>query len=89
MNIFFGAFAAHHKETGRTQVEPERIPGAKQAHAEVFEGEKNGVPVKTLALLMWSDRSRVFCLRITTHAGADDLFHDSLLKFFEGFTLDP
>jgi hypothetical protein len=89
MNIFFGAFAAQHKETGRAQVEPERIPGTKEARAEVFDGDKNGVPVKTLALLLWSDRGRVFCLRITTHAEADELFRESLLKFFEGLTLEP
>ncbi len=89
MNIFFGAFAANHEETGRTLVEPERIPGVKEAHAEVFDGKKNGVPVKTLALLLWSDRGRVFCVRITTHAGADELFRDSLVKFLEGLTLEP
>jgi hypothetical protein len=65
LDSFYGPFAELHTGAARARVEPSPIiAGASRVVAERFTGERDGLQVDTLVVLILSDSGRIYTLRL-------------------------
>ena len=79
LNTFFGAFAGRHEGSVRHDVAAPMIEGAAKQTAQEFQGKgSKGTDTRSLALMLLSHDKRLFCLRVTTTAQADEIYRIEL-----------
>lgn len=66
MDLFHGGFANHVAKAARAPAEAPEIPGAAETLAERFSGEREGLPIEELVVVVRATSGRIFCLRTRT-----------------------
>jgi hypothetical protein len=66
MDLFHGGFESHVGKAARAPFEAPEIPGAAEVLAERFTGERDGLPIEELVVVVRAASGRILCLRTRT-----------------------
>lgn len=70
MDLFHGGFANQVPKAARAPAEAPKIPGAAEALAERFTGERDGRPIEEIVIFVRATSGRILCLRTRTSGPA-------------------
>jgi len=70
LDIFYGGFESFVPKAARAPVTAPQVPGAADAMAERFSGQREGRGIEELVLLVRATSGRILCLRIRTAGDA-------------------
>jgi len=87
-DVFYAAFADAHRQPRREPAPAPALPRTRLVRAERFSGEREGIAVTTLVLLVQAASGRVFVLRVRTAQGADTEFAEPVARILASLAVD-